>query len=85
MKPQRNTEAGEEDTEWEKIYSGAVRAGKISLCVLIFFNSDFSLWFHGNLYSYNYFNLQPSTFGVRRSVSQQRHQVLRAHLVEMLH
>ncbi len=48
MKPQRNTEAGEEDTEWEKIYSGAVRARKISLCVLIL-NSDFSLWFHENL------------------------------------
>ena len=51
MKPQRTTEAGEEDTEWEKIYSGAVRARKISLCVLIL-NSDFSLWFHGNLCSY---------------------------------
>jgi len=43
MKPQRNTEAGEEDTEWEKIYSGAVRAGKTSLYVLIL-NPDFFLW-----------------------------------------
>jgi len=51
MKPQRKTEVGEEDTEWEKIYSGAVRARKISLCVLIL-NSDFSLWFHGNLCNY---------------------------------
>ncbi len=46
MKPQRNTEAGEEDTEWEKIYSSAVRARKIFLCILIL-NSDFSLCFMG--------------------------------------
>ncbi len=61
MKPQRNAEAGEEDTEWEKIYSGAVRARKISLCVLIL-NSDFSLWFHGNLCSYCEFSIHNFQF-----------------------
>ncbi len=51
MKPQRNTEAGEEDTEWEKIYSDAGRARKIFFRVFIL-NSDFLLWLNGNLCSY---------------------------------
>ena len=51
MKPQSSTEVGKEDTERRKDLSGAQRASKITLCVLIL-NSDFCLWFHENRSTY---------------------------------
>ena len=66
MKPQRNTKAGKEDAEWEKIYSGAARQ-KISLCVLNL-NSDFSLLLHGNpciCKDYAHLLTAPQTAGLR--------------------